>query len=316
MRQTTISWWAALLLSAWTVLSTQAGILNVNQKYQEQNQWCWSATCQSTLEFYGIKETQTNIAIFGTGQANVWNYLWGEGNPGDGIYRRGCDQILTNFGFLVSSGTATSMPFALLQSEIASNRPVVVNWQWDAGGGHILLAYGLVNSNVFLMDPWYGQGVYDYDWVCRGGGAIPMHIWGFTLRIYTSSMASNNVPRWWLGSYGLTNNWNVASTNDPDLDSVPTYQEYIADTDPITNSSKLTAIIGTPDNQPGKIVISWLASSNRLYSVQVCSNLAQPTSWTNIAGYADTNGTGATMSYTNNLPGTSEFYRVKASLKP
>ena len=146
------------------------GVLDLNQKNQEKTQWCWAASCQSVLEFYGLAVTQTSIASYGAGGSNVWNYLWGSGNPGDGIFRRGCNLILTNFGGVSSYGFTGLLTLPQLQAEVDGARPVVINWAWDGGGGHILVARGVVSNNVYLMDPWYGASVNDYAWVCQGGG--------------------------------------------------------------------------------------------------------------------------------------------------
>ena len=39
-----------------------ATVLTVPQEWQEQDQWCWDATSQAILQFYGVSKTQTQIA--------------------------------------------------------------------------------------------------------------------------------------------------------------------------------------------------------------------------------------------------------------
>ena len=148
-------------------------ILNCPQRYQESNNWCWAGTSQSVLSYYGAFITQSNIAAFGTGGSNTWNYTWGSGNP-DGIYRRGVDMILSNFAAIVSSHVdGVVLSVGTLRNEIETNRrPVVMHWTWDGGGGHILAIHGIVvtnrppwYTNVWVMDPWYGPN----RWLLRLG---------------------------------------------------------------------------------------------------------------------------------------------------
>jgi hypothetical protein len=271
----------------------QAGVLNVRQIYQLQSAWCWAATCQSVLEFYGLVQAQTNVAHYGTGGINTWTYLGGSGTGPDGIYRRGCDMILNNFGSLATTGVMSYITAPQLLNEITAARPVIVNWVWDTSGGHILIAHGMVSNNVFLMDPLYGPTISDYNWVRSGGG----HTWQWTLKLVTSSQATNGVPRWWLGSYGLTNNWDASAMADQDADHMETWEEYIADTNPTNPDSCFrTDQQMTPHRE---IVISWLSSSNRLYTLQFNTNtLCQPV-WADVMGWVQVCGNGATLSFTN-----------------
>lgn len=284
-----------------------AGTLNVRQIYQEKDQWCWAASCEAVLEYYGIDETQTNIAIYGSSGNNVWNYLWGAGDPGDGIYRRGCNLIISYFGGVSGSGFTGVLSPEQLQAEIDGLRPVFINWEWSTGGGHILLASGMVNSNVYLMDPWYGPSVNDYDWVLSGGG----HTWKWTIKISTPSSTTNEVPRWWLGSYGLTSAWAWASLamDDQDNDGVPTWKEYIADTSPIDPASLFKLVISTNS------VVSWTGSTNRNYTLERSTNMADADSWSNVPAATDVPGIGL-MSYTNSSGSGTEFYRVNVFLQP
>jgi hypothetical protein len=64
------------LCALWLV-PTECGalILGVPQCWQEQDQWCWAATSQSVLAFYGTTLTQTQIAQYGTDGANIPDLL-------------------------------------------------------------------------------------------------------------------------------------------------------------------------------------------------------------------------------------------------
>lgn len=291
-----------------------ADTLRVNQRYQEKNQWCWAASCQAVLEFYGISETQTNIAIYGAGGNNVWNYLWGSGDPGDGIFRRGCDLIINHFGGVSGSGFTGVLTAGQLQAEIDALRPAIINWSWDSGGGHILLARGMIGNNVYLMDPWYGPSVNDYDWVVSGGG----HTWQWTFQISTESLAAHDVPRWWLGVHSLTNHWDWDNNalGDQDGDNISTWEEYIADTVPTSSASRFTVSISNPAIIVTNTHVSWLGSTNRLYTLEKTSNLLSSSSWRSVPAVTDVPGTGGFMVYTNGISSVPEFFRTKVSIQP
>ena len=163
-------------------------ILAPDQCNQEQDQWCWAATSQSVLDFYGTKLTQTQIAAYGTEGANDWNWTYGSSS---GPTRRGVDLILSNFGGISSSPSATALTQSETQNEIdAKGQPIVIRWAWDSGGGHILVLHGLVGDTAYLMDPWNGPTITSFSWVNRGGS----HTWTHTLKLTTSPALLGTAP--------------------------------------------------------------------------------------------------------------------------
>jgi fibronectin type 3 domain-containing protein len=70
---------------------------------------------------------------------------------------------------------------------------------------------------------------------------------------FADNLAANDVPEWWLASYGWTNDFDAASTNDADCDGMAAWQEYLAGTDP---SDKLSVFMIRE--------LMCLAGSNRL----------------------------------------------------
>ncbi len=156
-----------------------AQILAVPQKNQEQSQWCWAATSQAVLEYYGVSKTQTEIAQYGTNDTNTWNWLYGNTT---GPTRNGVDLILNYFGSISSTGQANWFTLEFITAELTSRRPVPIRWGWDAGGGHILAIHGVVDSLVYLMDPWNGPTINTYAWVRQGS----THTWTHSLKINTT----------------------------------------------------------------------------------------------------------------------------------
>ena len=164
---------AALIIGS-TAVACFGTVLSVPQKYQEQDQWCWAATSQAILEYYGAVLSQTTIAQYGTGGVNTWNYLYGSDSTHTGI-----DMILSHFAGLATTVYSTSISLSSLAGEISAARPTVVRWGWDSGGGHFVVVRGIDSSTVYLMDPWYGPTVNSYDWVCHGSS----HTWTDTLKL-------------------------------------------------------------------------------------------------------------------------------------
>ncbi len=162
----------------------QGAVLNVPQRYQEKNQWCWCASSQMVLLFKGYSYSQAAIAKWAVGGKNVANYLYGSDSS-----RRGADLILKHFGKLDTQSHAAALSLSSLQTEIAQSRPVLIRWGWDGGGGHMLVIRGIANKSVYLNDPWpdNGPSVNTYNWVCKAGG----HTWTHTLTLKASAAEAN-----------------------------------------------------------------------------------------------------------------------------
>ncbi|MGO9116122.1 MAG: hypothetical protein ACLQPD_00750 [Desulfomonilaceae bacterium] len=206
------------------------------------------------------------------------------------------------------------MTLSQLQAEIDGLIPVIINWEWDSGGGHILVAYGVISSNVCLMDPWYGPSVDDYAWVCLGGG----HTWEWTLQISTASVTTNGVPRWWLGMYGLTNQWqwDAMALGDQDGTGQNNLFKYLAGLNPTNPASvfKITSSVPTGTN----FLVTWQTAGPRTNVVQATNGGPKGsynTNFQDISGLIIINTTGdTTTNYTDpggatNLP--SRFYRIR-----
>ena len=150
-----------------------AQVLDVPQKYQKYNQWCWAACSEATLSYYGTSVSQETIAQEGTHGVNTWNWLWGiTDNP----YRKGIKELLAHWN--VSGGAISNkLSQSSLQSQIGNRRPVIVRWGWDSGGGHFVICRGLQSDTAYIMDPWSGPTINTYNWLCRGSS----HTWTHSL---------------------------------------------------------------------------------------------------------------------------------------
>ena len=158
--------------------SSQAVVLNVPQIYQEQDQWCWAASSKSVLDYFGINLTQSQIAQYGSGGQNIPNYLAASDATENGV-----NAILNHFAGIGSTGIVGPIAQNALATDIdVYGAPAVILWDWDSGGGHILVVHGLVNGTAYLMDPWNGPTINTYNWVMRGG----THTWKISLGLNSS----------------------------------------------------------------------------------------------------------------------------------
>ena len=118
----------------------------------------------------------------------------------------------------------------------------------------------------------------------------------------------HGTPVWWLIANGFSGDMAAAELSDPDGDGVPTWQEYLAGTNPRDAKSKFTvSTVGVPaPGQPYQLTISTVVG--RTYRVETATTLG---AWQTLQdGIA---GTGGLVTVTDNrsLSGvTSVYYRV------
>lgn len=176
-------------------------VLNVSEIIQEQNQWCWSGVSKCILDYYGYPQLQCDIAeyartvitwtSFGTQNCcanpnagcNYWNYAWG--------YPGSIQDILVHFGNIQNYGVSYALPLAQINTEIADNHPFVVRWGWNTGGGHFVLGHGVNASDVYYMNPWFGEGLHisTYSWLVNDGS----HTWTHTNLLTTAPTGVDDV---------------------------------------------------------------------------------------------------------------------------
>ena len=82
---------------------------------------------------------------------------------------------------IYSAGTGV-LSIDEVRSDIQANRLFIARWEWNNGNGHFVVGHGLVNDNVYYMDPLYGEGLKlaKYSWFSKS----TRHTWTHTNRIY------------------------------------------------------------------------------------------------------------------------------------
>jgi hypothetical protein len=167
-------------------------LLDVPEKAQEHNQWCWAGASQSTLEYYKTTVTQCDIAnwAFGRGDCcgnatfnwshicNYWNNILGDsayGKPGGSVHG-----IMTHWS--IDANTIwNALSQASAVAEIDAEHPFILRFGWTGGGGHFLVGYGYDQAGLYLdyMDPWPGNGYTKslYSWTVSASD----HSWTHTL---------------------------------------------------------------------------------------------------------------------------------------
>lgn len=191
---------AAVMLAA--AASSLATVLNVPQYNQEQDQWCWNASAQMVLAFYGHSYSQTTIASWAVGGQNIPNYLYGSTDSS----MHGDDEILQHFGSIASTGHGSALSLSETTTEIGSSKPIMIRWGWYNGGGHIAVIHGVSGNTVYVRDPWPDNGsqVQSYEWVCHPYGNTGSWTHSLTMN---SGHSDNQYYEYYVYYYNLASQW-------------------------------------------------------------------------------------------------------------
>lgn len=81
-----------------------------------------------------------------------------------------------------------------------------------------------------------------------------------------------HTPVPWLIAHGITNNFPAAEIADPDGDGIPTWREYLANTDPL-NAGSCFAVRGLSNDPYGRYQITFNTALNRTYRVETSFDL-------------------------------------------
>ena len=133
---------------------------------------------------------------------------------------------------------------------------------------------------------------------------VPMNAPHSIQAAFAPNLATNDTPEWWLAVHGWTNHFDAAAHADPDNDGFPTWQEYIADTDPTNPLSfpRWSYIDVITNSNP---TLLWPASPARAYNIEFTDDIFSGTWATQQLNL----GTGQ-WTDTNPPPLTNRIYRL------
>jgi hypothetical protein len=123
---------------------------------------------------------------------------------------------------------------------------------------------------------------------------------------------NTRTPLEWLASHGITSDFENAVLLDPDEDTVPTWAEYVADTDPMVQTSHLHFSYAALTNLTGGStgwVVSCSGSADRLYELEGATTLSPTATWQTLVAPSAGDGETMQMEITNDLP----FLRLRAT---
>ncbi|MCI0743803.1 MAG: right-handed parallel beta-helix repeat-containing protein [Verrucomicrobia subdivision 3 bacterium] len=151
----------------------------------------------------------------------------------------------------------------------------------------------------------------------NGDGMAQFDIGAHEFLLATADSNSDGIPDGWTWRYGLDPTaTNVASSN-PDNDPHTTLQEWFADTNPTDPSSwfRITPCFNCGVLSTQEVVISFLSSTSRVYTLYSASNLvSDPAAWIPVPGQIDRPGNGATTVLRDSGAAARMFYRVLAEV--
>jgi len=91
---------------------------------------------------------------------------------------------------------------------------------------------------------------------------------------FLPNLAIHGVPEWWLAGHRLTNGtWDAAALDDQDDDGSKTWEEYVADTQPTSQASRLRVTELKLGASPACTFTP--ASTGRVYAIDLSTNLPQ-----------------------------------------
>jgi hypothetical protein len=158
-----------------------------------------------------------------------------------------------------------------LNVDVAGNGSVSASDAWILRGTYVQVV--ATPSNYCAFSGWQGQ---------TNGCAITGNTISVVMNAphaltaaFTADLATNNVPKWWLAQYGLTN-FDFDAMNDSDGDGMVTWREYLAGTDP-TNPASVLRFTSAQTGAVNKIVLRWASVSNHNYNLRRATNLLAST---------------------------------------
>lgn len=140
--------------------------------------------------------------------------------------------------------------YGTLSATFCTADTITVAYTYDAAGRLTFADYSGDNTIAYAYDP---------------NGNLTQRVVQASSAEYVTN-APVPVPVNWLGSYGITGDLAAANTNDLDGDGVPTWEEYVMDTNPTNAQSRLALLPDGASTSEGNLIV-WSGSPNRSYGI-------------------------------------------------
>jgi hypothetical protein len=151
---------------------TYVGIQSTNFNYfassQRNQNWCWAASIQMILNYYGVHITQEQIVarsygVNSFGQLPNWTGSFQVITAN--LNNWSIDNSGRRYSVIASLNSGAPSPAYLIQ-ELSSLRPVLIGYQSSPTSGHAVVitacsyiqtAYGPSIQSIIVRDPWPSQ---------------------------------------------------------------------------------------------------------------------------------------------------------------
>lgn len=248
----------------------------------------------------------------GAGVANcqVWNSILRRNSPAE-------IAVPSNFDASSVLENSCTEPLPPLGTGNLSRDPEFVNPA--AGNYHLLPGSPCIDAAVAVNPPLPSR--VDLDGKPRpldgrGTTAAPLasDLGAFEFLRPESDSNRDGIPDGWTWDHHLDPTAAGLATADPDLDGMPTFDEWIADTDPLDPASSLR--LETTAAAP-PLRLSLQSSRNRIYSLEsrILDGPA-PQPWRPVEGRTNVQGSGGSIVLTEPLAGAgvAALYRIRVDL--
>jgi hypothetical protein len=138
--------------------------LGLAEQYQQQSEWCWSATTVSITKFYDPAAAWTQCSL--VNQAFGLTTCCQDGSTSQCNQPWYGDKALTITGHLASEASGKPSLQTVID-QINGDHPISIAIFWTGGGGHNPAVDGYqndaVNPTIDIQDPIYGRSTQDFN---------------------------------------------------------------------------------------------------------------------------------------------------------
>jgi hypothetical protein len=145
----------------------------------------------------------------------------------------------------------------------------------------------------------------------NGDGLARFDIGAYEILLDSADSNGDGIPDGWTWMHRLNPTDPNLAADNPDGDAHTTFEEWVADTDPVNplSSFRIEAIRAN-----SSVTLQFFSSSNRQYSLTYTTNLAFDSVWENVPSQVDVAGSGGLDSLADTNGAAEKFYRVRVKV--